>query len=305
MTTAVFTYIDPTSLLNSDGSANRPWNKVDIYKTSFDTVQRTCPVVSLRDATKDISFGVDISGFGFFDSPAPDGALVDENAIRGRYYPHIERLVRDKLPGASRVVIFDHTVRRHEKTSPRQPVQLLHVDQTPQAADARVLRHITDLAEAEKLLKARYQIINVWRPIANPASDAPLAVVDWRTTQPEDCVEVDLMYPKSQAMDSGGSDKEVLADAKSLHSIENYEPRGSQYVIAPSDKHVFYYAPDMSPREVLFIKCFDSRGQDRPGGTKGLAGFTPHTAFVDPNTPADAPARQSIEVRCLVFYNED
>jgi hypothetical protein len=30
--------------------------------------------------------------------------------------------------------------------------------------------------------------------------------------------------------------------------------------------------------------------------------FAPHTAFVDPTTPADAPLRESIEVRTLVFH---
>jgi hypothetical protein len=35
---------------------------------------------------------------------------------------------------------------------------------------------------------------------------------------------------------------------------------------------------------------------------EGLARLTPHTAFVDPSTPADAPLRESIELRVLVFY---
>jgi hypothetical protein len=34
----------------------------------------------------------------------------------------------------------------------------------------------------------------------------------------------------------------------------------------------------------------------------GIARLTPHTAFVDPSTPADAPMRESIELRTLVFY---
>jgi hypothetical protein len=34
-----------------------------------------------------------------------------------------------------------------------------------------------------------------------------------------------------------------------------------------------------------------------------VARLTPHTAFVDPTTRADAPARQSIELRALVFYD--
>jgi hypothetical protein len=34
-----------------------------------------------------------------------------------------------------------------------------------------------------------------------------------------------------------------------------------------------------------------------------VAIFTPHTGFFDPLTPADAPPRQSIELRALVFYD--
>ena len=53
----------------------------------------------------------------------------------------------------------------------------------------------------------------------------------------------------------------------------------------------------------MLLKCFDSRGEgEEGGGRKGLAVRTPHTAFVDPDTRPDAPGRQSIEVRCLVFY---
>jgi hypothetical protein len=35
---------------------------------------------------------------------------------------------------------------------------------------------------------------------------------------------------------------------------------------------------------------------------EGVAQYVPHTAFVDPTTPKDAPLRQSIEIRALVFY---
>lgn len=34
-----------------------------------------------------------------------------------------------------------------------------------------------------------------------------------------------------------------------------------------------------------------------------VAVFTPHTAFQDPTTPEDAPPRESIELRALVFYD--
>jgi len=60
----------------------------------------------------------------------------------------------------------------------------------------------------------------------------------------------------------------------------------------------------MTPEEAMFIKCFDSRSQGQPGGREGVAALTPHTAFIDPDTPADAKGRESIEVRALVFYDE-
>ena len=60
----------------------------------------------------------------------------------------------------------------------------------------------------------------------------------------------------------------------------------------------------MTPDEAMFIKCFDSRSQGLPGGREGVAALTPHTAFIDPDTPSDAKGRESIEVRALVFYDE-
>jgi len=201
-----------------------------------------------------------------------------------------------------KVVIFDHTIRRRVKDAPRQPVQQVHVDQTASAAEARVRRHLP-AAEAEELLKNRYSIINVWRPIENTASDFPLAVIDWRTTKPEDFIKVDLLYPKRKD-DENDDDrgKETLPDEKSYMSTVGYEAKGETYGVAPSERHRFYYVKDMTPEEVILLKCFDSHGEGFADGKKGLAVGTPHTAFIDPDTPKNAPGRQSIEVRCLVFY---
>jgi hypothetical protein len=295
MTTGTFKYFDPAS------TSAKPWSKVDGPGNSFKTTDITRSVINIRG--QEDKFSTDISGFAVYRSPAQEKAFVDENAVRSGYYPEVESLLREKLPGVKKVVIFDHTIRRREKSSPRQPVQQVHVDQTPRAAEARVRRHLPE-EEAEELLKGRFQIINVWRPIQNPASDFPLAVIDWRTTEPKDLVAVDLLYPKRQdsVHDDDDRGKEVLPDPTSHDSTEGYEVKGETFAVAPNDKHQFYYMKDMTPEEAMFIKCFDSRGDGLPGGQKGVAMYTPHTAFVDPNTPADAPGRQSIEVRCLVFY---
>jgi hypothetical protein len=53
--------------------------------------------------------------------------------------------------------------------------------------------------------------------------------------------------------------------------------------------------PQVSAEEALLLKCYDS-------ATDRRARFAPHTAFVDPTTPTDAPPRESFEVRMLVFH---
>lgn len=301
MTTSTFKYIDPASCVDSDIPFVKTWGKVDDGGRSYTYTHREHSVENIRG--QENKFGPDISGFGVYHYPLVDKSqtFTDDKSVRDGYYPEVEQVVRDKLPGVKKVVMFDHTIRRNEKASPRQPVQLVHVDQTPGAAEARVRRHLP-AEEAEELLKGRYQIINVWRPISHPASDFPLAVVDWRSTKPEDFIKVDLLYPKRQPGDDGDDrGKEAPPESRDQNSTEGYEVKGETYGVAPSADHKFFYMKDMTPEETMFIKCFDSRSQN-VGGTKGLAGLTPHTAFVDPNSPPDAPGRQSIEVRCLVFY---
>lgn len=113
------------------------------------------------------------------------------------------------------------------------------------------------------------------------------------------------MYPiRRPEDDDDDRGKERAPDEKSYLSTEGYEARGETFSVAPSDQHKFYYVKDMTPEEVMLLKCYDSAGEGEREGLerKGLAVRTPHTAFSDPQTPDNAPGRESIEVRCLVFY---
>lgn len=294
MTTATFKYLDTSSY------EGKPWGKVDGPGTSFKLKDYQRNVTSLRG--QEDQFSTENSGFAVYKHPVSEKEFTSDSAVRNGYYAEVEAMLRERLPGkVKKVVIFDHTIRRRDKNSPRQPVQQVHVDQTPGAAAARVRRHLPQ-DEAEELLKGRYAIINVWRPIANPASDFPLAVIDWRSTKPEDFIAVDLLYPKRADNDDDDRGKERLPDQKTLQSTEGYEARGETFGVAPSEDHRFYYMKDMTPEEVMLLKCYDSAGEGEPLGKKSLAVRTPHTAFIDPQTPEDAPGRQSIEVRTLVFY---
>ena len=51
----------------------------------------------------------------------------------------------------------------------------------------------------------------------------------------------------------------------------------------------------MQPNEPVLIRCFDS-------AREGAARFSAHTGFDDPTSPPDAPPRESLEVRTLVFF---
>lgn len=67
--------------------------------------------------------------------------------------------------GASRVLIFDHTIRRQsgdrsdKENQLRGPARRVHIDQSYKASEDRVKHHLPD--EADELLKKRFQIINV------------------------------------------------------------------------------------------------------------------------------------------------
>jgi hypothetical protein len=171
-------------------------------------------------------------------------------------------------------VVFDHTIRRRtpdveDRTPgiPRQPVTRIHGDYTEISGPQRV----QDLmgTEADELLKRRFAIVNVWRPIRGPLYDAPLAVCDAGSVADGDLIGQDLIYR---------------------------DRTGEIYGLTYNPAHRWYYAPAMQADEALLLKCFDSRKD-------GRARFMPHTSFADPNAPADMPPRESIELRTLAFFD--
>lgn len=218
------------------------------------------------------NFSLDREGFALVRHPNRVRDFYNDEEIRTVYYPAVEAFLRATLK-ADRVVIFDHTVRRRVEGAPdirdggpRQPATRVHVDQTAVSGANRVREHLPD--EAEELLKGRVQVINLWRPIRGPLRDSPLAMADGTTVAPDDLVASDLIYPNR---------------------------RGETYSVKYNPNHRWFYFPEMTADEALLLKCYDS-------ATDGRTRFAPHTAFVDPTTPADAPPRESIEIRTLVFH---
>jgi hypothetical protein len=217
-------------------------------------------------------FSLDREGFAILRHRTSARDLRDDDDVRRTYYPEAEMLVRE-VTGADRVFIFDHTVRRHipgaedRRESIRQPAWRVHIDQTAKSGPQRVRDLLPE--DAEALLRGRVQIVNLWRPIRGPVLDAPLAVCDARSVSPDDLVPSDLVYQHRT---------------------------GETYSVTYSPSHRWFYLSAMTPEEAFLIKCFDSR-------TDGRARFAPHCAFHDRSAPADAPMRESIELRTLVFHH--
>jgi hypothetical protein len=214
---------------------------------------------------------LDREGFAVLNHRSAVHDFWDDAEVRRVYYKESEALLR-QATGADRVVIFDHTTRRHirgtqdRSAATRQPARRVHVDHTARSGPQRV-RHFLGV-EADRLLRGRVQIINLWRPIRGPVRDAPLAVCDASSVAPHELVPTDLVYR---------------------------DRVGETYSVRYNPAHRWYYLPEMTPDEALLLKCYDSR-------TDGGARFAPHTAFNDPTAPHDAPPRESIELRTFVFH---
>jgi hypothetical protein len=209
---------------------------------------------------------LDRQGFELRHHETTVSNFYDAAEVRAIYYPEVERLLT-AATGAARAVAFEHDVRcapRRGVGDVRGPVHVVHDDYTEVSAPERVRLYLP--AEADALLRRRYSVINVWRSIKGTVRDTPLAVCDAQSMRPEDRIPT-----------TGGVKHEV-------------------YMFHFSLNHRWYYFPAMTPDEALLLKCFDSIHD-------GRARFTAHTAFQDPTAPPDATARESIEVRALVFFN--
>src|SRR6202049_3788824 len=215
-------------------------------------------------------FALERHGFRFASHDTGVGNFFDEDEVRRVYYPEMEALVTAES-GASRVVVFDHTLRTaddelRETRKIREVVPRVHNDYTEWSGPQRV----RDLLprEADDLLRRRFAIIQVWRPIRHPVETFPLAICDARSLSPKDLLVSERVYPNRV---------------------------GQTYAITYNPAHRWYWFPRMRREEALVFKVFDSAAD-------GRARWTAHTAFADPTAPPNARPRESIEIRTLAFF---
>jgi hypothetical protein len=209
-------------------------------------------------------------GFVLVEHKTKVADFFDPEQLKSLYYPEVEQLIKS-TSGASRVAIFDHTLRSGDETEReakfiREPVLSAHNDYTEWSGPNRLREFLPE--EADKLLAGRFAIIQVWRAINQPIQKNPLAVADAKSIAMEDFMVAERRYP---------------------HRV------GQTYRLRYSPNHRWYYFPEMRRDEALVFKVYDSEKD-------GRARFTPHTSFDDPTSPPGAPPRQSIEVRAMAFF---
>jgi hypothetical protein len=190
---------------------------------------------------------------------------------KAAYEDEIIRIVL-KNSGADDALVFDHTLRSDSRNirgrrSSREPASVIHNDYTDASAQKR-LRDFLPPARVERALRRRFAIINVWRSVAGPVLTTPLACCDAASLENDD-----LVASERRAQDRVGE-----------LELVKWNPA-----------HRWYYYPQMSRDEALLIKTFDS-------ALDGRARRSIHSAFFNPLAPQDAPARESIESRMLVFF---
>ncbi len=218
------------------------------------------------------TFKLDTHGFVFADHFTKVKDFTDEAERKRVYDPEVQELIK-KHSGASDVLVFDHTIRVgdekvQQSTGARPPVKGVHNDYTEKSAPQR-LREIVGDAEAERRFKKRWAIIQVWRPIRGTVQIDPLGICDGRSIPQKGFILVQRRY--------------------------KYRT-GEVYHIAHDPAHVWYWFPRMTRTEALVFKVFDT---DAGVPTR----FTAHSAFDDPDTPPNAPPRESIETRTFAFWD--
>ncbi|GAD99961.1 conserved hypothetical protein [Paecilomyces variotii No. 5] len=233
--------------------------------------------VTIRDVRgRETEFTLDRNGFQYIHHEVPGlENCSGEDEIVALLFPETEKLVQ-KLTGATKTIVLTHRIRcmitdTAKRGDNRAPAFAAHSDFSVAGALHHLEKTIGNPAEKEQLMKGRFYIINVWRPLKTITRD-PLAICDWKSVEPgRDWVSHRWIFD---------------------HGWNEF---GS---VVHNDKHKWFYLSHQEPSEPLVFTQFDSKETENGGVT--LA----HSAFVDPEYAKIAKARESIEIRMFAFVPE-
>lgn len=212
-------------------------------------------------------------GLALLDWPVREAWFRDEATTRSLYIPEVEAMVRS-VTGACAAAAFDLTFRKtipseESTTQCRPPVMQVHVDGVDHIARNYIRAAFPE--QAAQWLAQRWQIINVWRSIAGPVLDTPLAFCDGAGLDRSQLRPTDLYFPDGRV--------------------------GLTYQLSYEAWHRWRYFPELTASEAVMFKCYDS-------APRASAQFVPHSAFDHPAATAATPVRQSLEVRVFACLGD-
>ena len=250
---AVLNYIIPTE--DKPVTASNAPGQVRVTSNNGKYEGRT---VTIRNGRLVKNFSLEKEGFILVKHETKVKNFYADAEVKAVYYAEVEQLVK-QATGAAKVIVFDHTLRVQddavrEQTFSSRPVRSVHNDYTEWSGPQRV-RDLLPKAEAEELLKRRFCVIQVWRPVRNPAVTTPLAIADAQSITMKELIGTERRYP---------------------------DRVGEIYHLSYNPDHRWYYFPNMQTNEAIVFKCYDSMKD-------GRARWSAHAAFDDPNSPAGAP----------------
>ena len=260
---------------------NQPWMNASpkfVWTTSnYIRTPTKTPIYDLRG--KEDQFNIDVNGFEIMNYNGKiHDTFGDKSDEQKCLYGEITSLLKNRL-GADHVVVFHHIIRSRGTPhtvdqcdeNHKNPVFYPHVDNDPVSAKLKI-KEVLGKDEATKLMKNRFQIVNVWKPLgSNPIINTPLSICDYQTLD----LKKDIHLADAQASTITTS---IYTISKNIN-----------------DQQKWYYLRNMKSSEMFVFKMFDS--------DNNRAQFGAHTAFVDESVPRNNLEQLSIEMRCLVFYN--
>lgn len=213
------------------------------------------------------------NGFALLMHDSAVSNYTNEDEVEKVFYPEMIELAK-KVNGAVKAIAFGHVARTSAQGSKEhlQPAHAAHVDYGRKTVE-EYTRNIMGDEEADYWLKKRVILMNFWRPITTVYS-VPLSLCDASTVLKSDLNPAEVR---------GGLNN---PDRPPLYGWNlSYNP-----------DHLWYYTHEMKPEEIYAFKLYDSKDC--------VPQWTGHTAINVPGTPADAPPRQSMEIRTISFIDE-
>lgn len=193
------------------------------------------------------------------------------------HLPELEQALLAQF-GATKAVLSPFWVHRLNDRAPdfgapgtTYPGRYAHVDYSDESGPTTARMMLGDHPDADRLMAGRFMVLNLWRALSPPPQDCPLCLCDAASVAAEDLI------PSHVAIGPPGQERKL-----------------STNMVQHNPAHRWIYFSGMTRNELLVFRGYDSD----PDHFRRV----PHTAFDDPSAGADAPPRESIDIRAAVFF---